>query len=51
MCVKKEKDTATISTFFAGLAVWPIVMMVQSYRKNVDNLYLIISIKQFYEIT
>ena len=38
ICVKNRKETATISTlFYRLLTVWPIVMISQSYGKNIDN--------------
>ena len=29
----KSNETATISTLFGGLTVWPIVMLLRGYKK------------------
>ena len=60
----KRNETATISTLFdRWFSVWPIVSVMQSYGKNIDNFifevtkenwtrcYLIISFKRLNEIT
>ena len=49
MCIKKKNETATISTLtYSGLNICPIVMVVPSYRRNIDNFILMSGSKNVY---